>query len=363
MPAVAKLSEQLATRDARRKPMRNGKRISRTGALLVVFACLAFPCSGLAEPNTIAEFYKGKTITILIGFPAGGSYDMYARLAAAHLGRFIPGQPAIAVQSRPGGSGVGAVSYFSANAPKDGTMLGIFPETIAISQQTEPRASRWNVRDFTYLGSFANSNGIFVVRKDAPALTVERMRVTTVHVGCNGRTGASYINPALLKAYAGLKFDIHCGYPGSNEISIALARGEIDVTAGAWNGWRNRAQLLDGTVRPVIQAGTSRHKELPDVPLMQELISDRKKAEVAEFLSSGSAIGRALIAPRAAPAERVAALRAAFLAMTADEKFRSEIRRSGMELDPISGEELDRISARILEAPTEIVQLATEVAK
>src|SRR5258708_26158535 len=99
--------------------------------------------------NAVEQFYRGKTITILIGFPAGGSYDMYARLAAAHLGRFIPGQPAIAVQSRPGGSGVGAVSYFSANAPKDGTMLGIFPETIAISQQTEPRVRRWNVRDFT----------------------------------------------------------------------------------------------------------------------------------------------------------------------------------------------------------------------
>jgi tripartite-type tricarboxylate transporter receptor subunit TctC len=258
---------------------------------------------------------------------------------------------------------VGAVTYFSANAPKDGTMLGIFPETIAISQQTEPRVSKWNVRDFTYIGSFANSNGIFVVRKNAPALTVEQMRAGTVHVGCNGRTGASYINPALLKAYAGLKFEIHCGYPGSNEISIALARGEIDVTAGAWNGWRNRAQLLDGTVLPVIQAGMTRHKELPDVPLMQELISDKKKAEVAEFLSSGSAIGRALIAPRAAPAERIAALRTAFVAMTADEKFKSELRRSRLELDPVSGEELDRISARILEAPAEIVHLATELVR
>jgi tripartite-type tricarboxylate transporter receptor subunit TctC len=363
MLAVAKLSARLATTDTRRKLMRSDKRIFGKGALLVVFACLAFPCSGLTEPDTVAEFYKGRTITILIGFPAGGSYDTYARLAAAHLRSFIPGQPSIVVQSRPGGSGVGAVTYFSANAPKDGTMLGIFPETIAISQQTEPRVSKWNVRDFTYIGSFANSNGVFVVRKDAQALTIEQMRVTTVHVGCNGRTGASYINPVLLKAYAGLKFDIHCGYPGSNEISIALARGEIDVTAGAWTGWRNRAQLLDGTVRPVIQAGMDRHKELSNVPLMQELISDRKEAEVAEFLSSGSAIGRALIAPRAVPSGRIAALRAAFLAMTADEKFRTEIRRSGLELDPISGAELDRISTRILEAPTEIVQLAIELAK
>ena len=225
------------------------------------------------------------------------------------------------MQSRPGGSGVGAVVYFAANAPKDGTMLGIFPEVIAISQLTEPRVSRWDVRNFTYIGAFANSNGVFVVRKDAPATTVEEMRVKTVHVGCNGRTGASYINPALLKAYAGMKFDIHCGYLGSNEISIALERGEIDVTAGAWAPWRNRSLLLNGTVRPVIQAGITRHKELAEAPLMQELIADQKKAEVAEFLSAGSAIGRALLAPRAAPAERIAALRAAFQSMVADEQF------------------------------------------
>jgi tripartite-type tricarboxylate transporter receptor subunit TctC len=343
--------------------MRVSMRRTTAKAFLLSFACLVSPGAGWAEPNAVAEFYRGKTITILIGFPAGGSYDTYARLAAANLRRFVPGEPSIIVQTRPGGSGVGAVTYFSANAPKDGTMLGIFPETIAISQQTEPKLSRWNVRDFTYLGSFANSNGIFVIRKGAPALTVEQMRATTLHVGCNGRTGASYINPVVLKAYAGMKFDLHCGYPGSNEIAIALARAEIDVTAGAWNGWRNRSLLLDGTVVPVIQAGVSRHKELASVPLMQELISDSKKAEVAEFLSAGSAIGRALLAPRSTPAERIAALRAAFLAMTADEKFRADVLKSGLELDPISGEDLDQITAKILQARQEIVQLATELVK
>jgi tripartite-type tricarboxylate transporter receptor subunit TctC len=337
------------------------RRVSTAAAFVLIFACLLFPANARSEPNAIADFYQKKTITILIGFPVGGSYDTYARLAAAHLGRFLPGHPSIVVQSRPGGSGVGAVLYFNANAPKDGTMLGLFPETIAISQQTEPKVSKWNVRDFTYVGSFANSNGVFVVRKDAPAQTVEAMKTTQVHVGCNGRTGASYINPAVLKAYAALKFEIHCGYPGSNEISIALARGEVDLTAGAWNAWRSRSLLLDGAVHPVIQAGTSRHKEMADVPLMQELIADGQKAKVAEFLTAGSAIGRALLVPRAVPAERTAALRAAFLAMTADEKFKSEVLRSGLELDPISGQALDQISADILDTQKDIVHLATEL--
>src|SRR5712691_4543939 len=114
-------------------PMRAWMRRPTAKAFLLSFACSVSPGTGWTAPNAVAEFYKGKTITVLIGFPAGGSYDTYARLAAANLKRFVPGEPSIIVQSRPGGSGVGAVTYFSANAPKDGTVLGLFPETIAIS--------------------------------------------------------------------------------------------------------------------------------------------------------------------------------------------------------------------------------------
>jgi tripartite-type tricarboxylate transporter receptor subunit TctC len=330
--------------------------------LATLIASLLAPSSPRAQ--ALAEgFYAGKTLTILIGFPPGGSYDAYARLAAAHLGRFIPGHPTIQVQRKPGGSGIVGVSYFTANAPKDGTMLGLFPETLAITQLMEPQLRKWNVLDFSYVGSFANSNGVFVVRKDAPATTIDQMRTTPVHVGCNGRTGASYINPALLKAYAGLKLDIHCGYPGSSEIGIALERGEIDMTAGAWATWRGRSAVLDGTLRPIIQAGLARHREMPEIPLMQELIADRRQAQVAAFLSAGSPIGRALLLPRTAPADRLMALRDAFMAMTADQQFVRDAAQSGLELDVTAGAELDDISAGILQTPKDVVALAVEIGK
>src|SRR5262249_50984016 len=143
----------------------------------------------------------------------------------------------------------------------------------------------------------------------------------------------------------------------------ARRRRAIDVAAGTWIAWRSRAQVLDGTVRPVIQAGLKRHKEMPEVPLMQELIADRKQAEVAEFLSSGSPIGRALLVPRTVPADRVAALRKAFMEMTADPKFVHDTMQSGLEFDPVPGEELDRITARILETPNDVVALARSVGK
>src|SRR5215510_16143546 len=145
-----------------------------TASLLVASA----PTAPLRAQPAVESFYAGKTITILIGFPPGGTYDIYARMTATHFSRFMPGRPTIQVQSRPGGSGIGAVNYFTANAPKDGTTLGMFTETLAIAQLTEPQLGKWNARDFTYIGSFANSNGVFVVRKDAPAVTVDAMRKT-----------------------------------------------------------------------------------------------------------------------------------------------------------------------------------------
>ena len=328
--------------------------------LLLAISTCVWSAAAWAQAS---DFYKGKTIYLLIGFPPGGTYDLYARLAAQYYGRYIPGNPSIIVQSKPGGSGIVAVNYFIANAPKDGTMIALFPETLAIAQLTEPQLSKWNVLDFRYIGSFADANGVFVLRKDAPAQTIDQMRQTVTHVGCNGRTGASYINPALLKAYADMKFELSCGYPGSNEISIALSRGEIDMTAGVWTGWRSRAQILDGSVRPVIQSGLKRHKELKDVPLMQEIITDKKKAEVAAFLSAGAAIGRALLAPAAVPPERIAVLRASFDKMVADPQFIADTLKTGLEIDPTSGEELDKISAAILQTPKDTVQLAIEISK
>ena len=320
-------------------------------------ACGSFVSPARAQ-NTIEEFYRGKTVTILIGHPAGGSYDLYARLAAAHLGRFIPGHPLVLVQSRPGGSGAGAVQFLYGFGPRDGTLLGLLTETVGLIQLTQPEIGKWRVQDFAYLGSFANVNAAFIMRKDAPAKSVEDMRRVETKVGCNSRLGQTYVNYAVLKAYGGFKFQIVCGYPGSMEFSIVLARGEVDVISGAWNTWRRRPDVLDGTLRPVIQSGLKRHKELPDVPLMQELLDNPKHKQVAEFLSSASTIGRALLVHKAAPAERIAALREAFDAMVKDPSFIMQAERAGAELDPTPGIEIQKVSDAIVLTPKEIVDLA-----
>lgn len=333
---------------------------------LVAGLALTLAALGTASAQTDASveaFYKGKTIVILIGHPPGGSYDLYARLAAMHMPKYIPGHPNIIVQSKPGGSGVVGVSFFYANAPKDGSMMGLFPETIAHTQLTEPSVGKWNVKDFAYIGSFANVNAVFMMRKGSPAQTIDELRKVKTNVGCSGRIGQSYINPAVLNAFGGFKFEIICGYPGSNDYPMALARGEVDLISSAWNNWSRRPEVADGSLRPVIQSGLARHKDLKSVPLMQELIDDPRHKKVAEFLSSGSAIGRALLVPKSVPAERIAALRKAFDETVKDPAFMADAEKSGAELDPTSGVETQKISDDIIATPKDIVDMAIEAGK
>jgi tripartite-type tricarboxylate transporter receptor subunit TctC len=279
------------------------------------------------------------------------------------LGRFIPGHPQVIVQSRPGGSGAGAVQFLYSYGPRDGTMLGLFAETIGMIQLAQPEIGKWRVQDFVYLGSFANVNSVFMMRKDSPIKSLDEMRHIETKAGCNSRLGQTYVNYAVLKAYGGFKFHVVCGYPGSMEFPLVLARGEVDVISGAWNAWKRRPDVIDGTLRPVIQSGLRRHRELPDVPLMQDLLDDAKHKQVAEFLSSGSAIGRALLVHKAVPAERIAALRVAFDAMVKDPQFIMDAERAGAELDPAPGAEIQKVSDAIVATPKEIVDLATAAQK
>jgi tripartite-type tricarboxylate transporter receptor subunit TctC len=339
----------------------------RVAMRLVQFAAALCAVGSVAAPaqaqNAVEQFYRGKTVTILIGHPAGGSYDLYARLAAGQLPRFIPGHPQVLVQSRPGGSGAGAVQFLYSYGPRDGTMLGLFAETIGMIQLAQPEIGKWRVQDFVYLGSFANVNSVFMMRKDSAIKSLDEMRHIETKAGCNSRLGQTYVNYAVLKAYGGFKFHIVCGYPGSMEFPLVLARGEVDVISGAWNAWKRRSDVIDGTLRPVIQSGLHRHRELPDVPLMQDLLDDPSHKQVAEFLSSGSAIGRALLVHKAVPAERIAALRAAFDAMVKDPQFIMDAERAGAELDPTPGSEIQKVSGAIVATPKEIIDLATAAQK
>ncbi len=207
--------------------------------------CIASDAS--AQPS-VEEFYKGKTVTILIGHPPGGSYDLYARLAVSHIGKYIPGHPSVQLQSRPGGGGLVAAAWFYANAPRDGTTMGLLPDSLAHMQVLQPANATWKTQEMAYLGSFANVNETLVRRRESRAKTVDDMRKIELTLGCSGKVSNAYMNPAIMNAH-GFKFKIICGYPGSSDIIIAINRGEVDGYMGTWNQWRLREELKDGTLR------------------------------------------------------------------------------------------------------------------
>lgn len=332
--------------------------ISRAGAGIT--AALIVLAAPPLSAQSVEQFYKSTNMTIVIGHPPGGSYDLYARLAADNMAKFIPGKPNIIIQHRPGGGGIKAVAYFYAQAPRDGSTIGLFPETIGHTQILQPEVGRWKVEEMSYIGSFVPSTTAYMVRKGAPAMTVDALRHTAVNVGCTGRTAQSFQYPNSLKSLIGLKFNIICGYPGSAEVILALTRGEVDLYSASWHAWRSthKQAIADGTFTPIIQGGLVRTKDLPNVPLMQDLTDDPKTKQVLEFISAGSAIGRALIAPPKIPEDRLAALRSAFDKMVADPAFEKEADKRGADLEPTPGVEVQKYSDGIAKAPKEIVEAA-----
>jgi tripartite-type tricarboxylate transporter receptor subunit TctC len=331
-------------------------------AALGIASVLAAGSAATAQ-QSVEEFYRGKTITLLIGHPPGGSYDLFARLAAAHIGKHIPGRPTVQVQSRPGGGGMVAAGWFYANAPRDGSTIALLPDSLAHMQVLQPANAAWKTQEMRYIGSFANVNETLVRRKDAPAKTIDDLRKTEMILGCSGKVSNAYMNPAIMNAHGGYKFRITCGYPGSSDIIIAINRGELDGYMGTWNQWRLRPELKDGSFVPMFQAGLKRHKEIPDLPLMQELFDKPDLKEVMIFISAGAAIGRALVAPPGVPAERLAALRAAFDKVVLDPDFLADAAKRHAEVDPLPGPEVQTISDGIVNAPKSVVQMAVDALK
>jgi tripartite-type tricarboxylate transporter receptor subunit TctC len=332
---------------------------------LALTGILALSAIQPAAAQSVEQFYKGNTINILLGQPPGGSYDLYARLAADYMKKYIPGSPNILVQYKPGGGGAVAVAYFYEQAPRDGTMLGLFSETIGQTQLTDPETGKWKMQEMTYVGSFAGVNAAFVRRKDAPAKTVEEMKTKQMNVGCSGKTSQSYQSPAMLKSLAGFQFNIICGYPGSAEYVLALEKGEVDMVSSAWNQWSavHAGKIASGEFVPVIQSGLTRHRDLPNIPLMQELVSDPQLKKVMEFGSAGAAIGRALLAPPKVPQDRLDALKKAFDQVVKDPEFLTAAKTRGAEIDPSPGDAVQKASLGIINAPKDVVELATKAMK
>jgi tripartite-type tricarboxylate transporter receptor subunit TctC len=320
--------------------------------------------TALAQTATPAEFiFQGKTIYILVGFQAPGGYDLYARVLAQFLGRHIPGQPNVIVQNMPGAGGLRAARILASVAPKDGTVLGMLPQTLPFDTVLGYTPDI-DSGAFNWIGRMATNVDVGVTLKQSGITSIETARNREISVGGTGGTASSTAIPFLLNKLAGTRFKLIAGYMGANEVLLAMERGEVEMLGatgfstivaehGAW--------LRDRTVSLIYQSALTRHAGIPDVPTIGELGTGSDEKQILDLLAAGSAIGRALIAPPGLPMERLAVLRRALAATLADPEMLAYATRYSLALDVASGDELSAIVRKMLATPKPVVAKAREI--
>src|SRR5262249_20170181 len=295
-----------------------------SGRALCALAGVLFAAAA-AQPASSAgveDFYKGKTVSLMIGYSVGGGYDTYGRLVARHLGKHIPGNPTIVPQNMSGAGSLKAANYLYSVAPKDGSVIGTFSRSMAIAAVTDKLG--FATTKFTRFGSVTEEVTLGVPRHDAPVKTFGELLVTPATFGGEGAGSDPNIFALLYRNVFGAKIKIVTGYPGTNEIQLATERGEVDGLCGlSWSTLKGRYPhwLKDKKANILVQAGIKKQPELPDVPSASELAKQADQRQILQLMLIGQAMARPFAAPPGIPADRKAALIAAFERTTKDPDF------------------------------------------
>ena len=329
---------------------------ARPQAAVGLAACLV-TLPAMAEP--IEDFYRGKTMQMVIRSQAGGGgYDSYARLLARHIGRNIPGNPRVVPVNMPGGGGIVAANFVAKAAPRDGTVLTIVSQGLAVDQSLGLNPSfQADLREFNWVGNMSDSNQILAVWHTSPTRTFEdaRKRVTTI-----GTTQAGSISQQLTAFYnnvLGAKLKIVFGYPDGHDVDMAMQRGEVE--GRGTNTWASYVSIsphfvTDKLITPLLQVGLQKDPALPHVPLLREMGRSPDDQTILDFMSKAVAVGRPIATTPGAPPERVEALRRAFDATLKDPIFIKEAEKERAEISPMTGAQLAQIIKELIEAPADI---------
>ncbi len=296
-----------------------------------------------ARADAVADFYRGKTISLLVPLAPGGSYSLFAQLLQQHLPRHIPGNPTVIVQHMPGAGGVTAANYLYNVAPKDGTVLATFNSAASTYAVLNPDKIAFDPLQFTWLSGWNETVTVLVVLENSPAQTLSEAKEKEIIIGSVGAGSLTYMLPALLNTYVGTKFKIVTGYPGANNVYLAMEQGEVHgstALAESLNASRQEWVQKD-RMRFLVQIARKPYSEkMKDVPLLDDLATHDESRQVFEFLSAGSMAARAVQLPPGVPADRVVALRTAIDATYADPRFLADAKHQMFEIDPIPADDI-----------------------
>lgn len=332
---------------------------SKSARSLGILCLMSAPAAGKAMAQSdVADFYRGKTITIGVGATPGGGYDLDARVLSRHLGKHVPGNPGVVVQNVPGARGLTQVNRLYASARRDGTMMGVVQRGLLTAPWLNPQGIQFDVMKFNWLFSTAAEPGVAIMWHTSGILTVGDIQKRE---GVIGGAGDSAIIPQVYNFTAGTRFRIVSGYPGTADVVLAMERGEVQGIG--YYSWSNIASknpewVTDKKIRILFQTGEKRHADLPDVPLISELATSDEMRQVQDLWLSPLETARPYAMPPEVPQARVEAVRKAFFDMLKDPEFREDARKTGMLIDPRTHSEIEAILKRVSSSPQSIIETA-----
>jgi tripartite-type tricarboxylate transporter receptor subunit TctC len=330
----------------------------RTLLLAAVAAVAAAPASA----DAIADFYKGKSLVFAVGTGAGGEYDLQARLLARHIVRHIPGNPQGVVQNMPGAGGAKMAAWLYNLAPKDGTQFGVIMNTFPASQAVGSVDLSFDVTQFHWIGAIGALTQTITAWTASGIRTLDDLKAQEYIAGASGRGAITYTMPAAMNALLGTRMKIVTGYQGGNDINLAMERGEAHVRSNSWSSWKTtRPDWIAEKKITVLAQGGRRAADLPNIPSLEELTTNPDDRKIMDLVVSGNHIGRPQAMPPGTPADRVAAMRTAFQATVKDPVFIAEVEKLRLELDPVSGEELQAYITRLQDVPKHLIPKAKEM--
>jgi tripartite-type tricarboxylate transporter receptor subunit TctC len=331
------------------------------GAALLAVSLMILSAAQAADP--VPEFYQGKRVSMYVGSETGGGYDGYARLVTRHIGKLIPGNPSFIVQNMPGGGGLKVTNYLYAIAAKDGTAMATVQRGLLTTPLLEARNIQvhYDPLEFNWLGSLNTETGLIVVWHTAPHKTMKDLFEKELLVGSS--SPSTDFMPLFLNNVIDTKFKIVAGYKSSTEAYLAVERGELQGRVST--GWAGDKDILQPwmdahKVRYLAQLAMTKSPDFPDLPLITEFARTDQQRQAMELILAAQYWGRPFVMPPNVPEARVATVRKAFIAMTKDADFLAEAKKLRMDIDVVTGEEIDTIIRRVYATSPEIVEIARQ---
>jgi tripartite-type tricarboxylate transporter receptor subunit TctC len=335
-------------------------RISDAGYRLRFATFAAFALA--AVPAWSADFYQGKTINLIIGNSAGGGYDLYARVLARHVGRHIPGNPAVVPMNMTGAGSLRAANYLYTAAPKDGTAIGTFARGMAIAPLVG--AAQFDGRRFAWLGSAATDVSVCIAWATSAVRSFDDMRARPSVLGGQAAGADPNVFALMYKNLMGARIKLVSGYPGTNDITLAMERGEVDGLCGiSWSTVKSRHAdwIKSNRINVLVQAGLEKAPDLPEVPQAADLVKDAEDMQILRLVLTTQVIARPFAAPPETPADRKEILRKAFDETMNDPEFRVEAATLQLDITPVSGASIDALLKEIYATPKDVTAKATRV--